>query len=375
MKCLHPVTCWQCGQTLSADCVFSPRLVFSRRAALDYFVGIYGSDFKIPMDACEMSVPCNKCINCQVQKRKDMSVRLAHEASQFENCCFITLTYSPENVPVTDGKPFDKSQEFFYSRHHLDVPFAEFEEQSKVGFAKHKKRLEIPCYQTLLPSDVQKFMKRLRRHLEYVPVKRRGIRDHIKKVRYFAVGEYGGKTYRPHYHIVVFGWKPSDLEHLKWHNGKEVFTSRQLQKCWRFGFSSVTEVNPYVAKYCARYVTKKFSRLGSADPRSKCVIPEFVLQSTRDGAIGATWFDKYGCDACKVGLATLRVGDMIQRVAIPRYYWNRLRKKFQDVWIKCREDKISFLLSNDTKPDMDEIKRYAEFHREKIRREVDNEVF
>jgi len=47
---------------------------------------------------------------------------------------------------------------------------------------------------TLKKTDIQKFFKRLR--------KCHGKKH--KSIKYYAVGEYGGQTLRPHYHIVIF---------------------------------------------------------------------------------------------------------------------------------------------------------------------------
>ncbi len=48
---------------------------------------------------------------------------------------------------------------------------------------------------TLRKRDVQLFLKRLRKNYKYD--------NHIK---YFCCGEYGGKTFRPHYHLIIFGF-------------------------------------------------------------------------------------------------------------------------------------------------------------------------
>lgn len=345
--CLHPVPCWICGECVSKDGVLSPNLVFSERQAYRYFQSVHRDallrpEFGLDRLVCEdmrrhlVYQPCGKCATCQIRKRKDMSVRLVHEASQYEKSCFITLTYNEDSVPMTqDGA------------------------------------------KTLLPSDVQKFIKRLRRHLEYIPKRKFNlVRDHVEKIRYFAVGEYGGKTHRPHYHIIIFGWSPSDAEIFKMHNGKPVFRSKQIEKLWQFGYSTFSEVTPYVAKYCARYVTKKFARLEAADPRDKLVVPEFVLQSTRDGAIGAKWFDKYGADSCQVGLCTIRVGRKIQKCSIPKYYWQRLRRSNLPVWLKCRDMKIAYLVAHpDVEIDLEAILRKVDFARYQHKQELDKEFF
>lgn len=361
-KCLHPTICWQCGfTTCKMDSVLSPRLVFSEVEAYRYFEGqvsdsllhcVFGRGRQIRhlMSEARIELPCGKCAACQIQKRKDMSVRLAHEASQFENCCFITLTYDEDNLPLV----LDADEK----------PITSFDAGS-----------DISARPTLCPADVQKFMKRLRRHLTYIPKKKKDGRDHIDKVRYFAVGEYGGKTHRPHYHILIFGWRPSDLQAFKLHKGRPVFRSSQIEKLWTKGYSTVCDVNPYVAKYCARYVTKKFARLSEPTKDDAFIVPEFVLQSTRDGAIGATWFDKYGAHACEVGLCTLRVGDRIQKCAIPKYYWNRLRRKALPLWLSLRDQRIAFVKSHDTSPDLDAVRRMVDVHRYRQSQEIADEVF
>ena len=352
VNCLHPVEAWICGnKPCKSDGVISPNLVFSKAKAIAYFFShapsgdFFRSEAPIlgrmrwvyrQLKECCVLMPCGKCAACQIHKRKDMSTRLTHEASLYEHSCFVTLTYDDVNCPVTD---------------------------------KGNK--------TLCPSDVQKFVKRLRRHLEYIPKRKSDGRDHVDKVRYFAVGEYGSRTHRPHYHLIIFGWSPSDKVLFKTHNGKPVYRSPQLERLWKHGYSTISDVNPRVAKYCARYVTKKFARLEDVNTL-KDIVPEFVLQSTRDGAIGAKWFDKYGADACLVGYCTYRIDDKICKAAIPDYYWHRLRRRKLPVWLKCRDDKIAFIQSHKLpcdNYDVDALKREVDVYRDKMHREAYDEFF
>lgn len=62
-------------------------------------------------------------------------------------------------------------------------------------------------------------------------------------VRYFGAGEYGEKTGRPHYHLIMFGMDPCTHE--------ETF-----KKHWEHGFVSVYEANPKVFAYVAKYLLK-----------------------------------------------------------------------------------------------------------------------
>ena len=85
--------------------------------------------------------------------------------------------------------------------------------------------------QTLLYTDIQKFLKRLRKAY-------RG------KLRYFVAGEYGEQTARPHYHMILYGWQPTDLEHLYkiQHNG--YFTSKWLANLWGMGQIQIAQAVP-----------------------------------------------------------------------------------------------------------------------------------
>lgn len=349
-KCLNPTKAWICGHRCARDGVLSPNLVFSPNEALLYFQRIGCIHL---MEHNVVSVPCGHCINCQMKKRKDMSVRLAHEASQHEKCCFLTLTYNDDNVPTTDWND-------------LSDPVKQFD--NGLG--------SLPEL-TLCPRDVQLFMKRLRRRLEY--------HLGIKGIRYFAVGEYGGRTHRPHYHVLIFGWSPSDLVYHKMHKGNVVYRSPLIEDLWTvrrsldsadrvsLGFSSVSEVTPFVAKYAARYVTKKFARISQDDSHS--IVPEFTLQSVRNGGIGATWFDKYGVHSCSLGLCTVRCSaDRISKHTIPQYYWNRLRKRNLPLWVRLRDQRIDFVKRHPSSPDFQELCNIAACAVEQIKHENQLEV-
>lgn len=95
-------------------------------------------------------VPCGKCQPCLKRNAQSWAFRLMVEEKKSFYSLFVTLTYSNENVPVC-----------------------------KNGMTLNKK-------------DVQKFFKRLRKNNPGISLK------------YFVVGEYGTKTWRPHYHFLIF---------------------------------------------------------------------------------------------------------------------------------------------------------------------------
>lgn len=103
-------------------------------------------------------IPCGKCYVCLKRKISGWCFRLTEEEKYHQDSLFITLTYDTKNVPFT-----------------------------RAGQMSLHKR------------DVQLFLKRLR--------KANSQGNATRSIKYFAVGEYGGFTRRPHYHLILFGAK------------------------------------------------------------------------------------------------------------------------------------------------------------------------
>lgn len=117
----------------------------------------------------------------------------------------------------------------------------------------------------LIPNDLQLFMKRLRHH--YAP-----------GIRFYGVGEYGGQTWRPHYHVALFG--VGIAEHP--FDPKTGFIKAgPIFESWDLGGVHVCELNETVAHYIAGYVTKKMT--APDDPRLEGRHPEFSRMSLRPG--------------------------------------------------------------------------------------------
>ncbi len=67
-------------------------------------------------------------------------------------------------------------------------------------------------------------------------------RRHISPLRYFACGEYGETTHRPHYHILLFN--------LDYDNHSS------LSKSWTKGSIHIGDVNNETIAYTAKYIMK-----------------------------------------------------------------------------------------------------------------------
>lgn len=150
----------------------------------------------------------------------------------------------------------------------------------------------LPSNNSLKKSDFQKFVKRLRRHIE------------PKKIRYYYCGEYTDDDRRPHFHALIFGLDFNDKYEI-YNEGKEkLYRSPTLEKLWKLGFSSTGTVTFQSAAYIAGYCLKKINGK-KAEQYYKHVTkhgelvdlePEFAMGSRNPG-IGAKWIEKYMKDA------------------------------------------------------------------------------
>lgn len=122
----------------------------------------------------------------------------------------------------------------------------------------------IPAGASLQPRDLQLWLKRLRSAI--APA----------KVRFYAVGEYGDKTQRPHYHVALFGLPV------------RVPLDKHSQTCecvlcasWSMGLVHVGAITMESAAYVASYTVKKMTQV--TDPRLAGRHPEFARMSLRPG--------------------------------------------------------------------------------------------
>lgn len=222
-----------------------------------------------------ITVPCGKCIGCFLERARQWSVRVVHEASLWPVNSFVTLTYDNESLPRCwpGGPP------------------------------------------TLQVRDVQLFMKRLRKA-------RTGDR-----VRFFQAGEYG-RLGRPHYHAVLFNCDFPDKQACgSGPGGHTLYRSEELASLWPQGFSTIGAVTKESSSYVARYAVKKVRELspeaGAAASganrgkyRGDGSEKEFLTMSRRPG-IGALWFEKFYRDIYPADKMVLSGGTVVRP---PRYY-------------------------------------------------------
>lgn len=195
---------------------------------------------------------CGRCKLCRSKKSSEYCFRAACETFTYPvNPLFVTLTYAPSTLP-SEG---------------------------------------------LCLRDLQNFFKRLRFRLDQF--------GYSTNFRYLAVGEYGSKEGRPHYHIIFWNL-PSDTPLIqlrmqsfiryawtRFHlddNGSKI--SFVLPKSHKRVYSresiGIVKILP-VTEGCPSYITKYFQK----DCPNVCNYPgkTFLVSSRGNGGIGSQYID------------------------------------------------------------------------------------
>ncbi len=226
-----------------------------------------------------LQLPCGQCIGCRIDRSRQWANRCMLELQYHDSAFFVTLTYDDFHVPKS-----------YYP-------------DPETG--------EAHTSLTLCKRDFQLWMKRLRKKFS------------DDKIRFFACGEYGDKTKRPHYHAIVFGLHLDDL--VKYKTVKEgdsyytYYNSVSLQETWPNGFVVVGQVTWESCAYVARYVTKKLSGEQGDFYKKLNLVPEFSDMSRRPG-IARQYYDDHGKDIydnAYINICTPKGG---RKFKPPRYF-------------------------------------------------------
>lgn len=222
---------------------------------------VFREDQGFPNTKTEL--PCGQCIGCRLDRARMWAARIMNEAQLYTWNCFVTLTYKDD--PITLNK-----------------------------------------------DDIQQFMHNLRQRRERHEKKNQ---LNPQPIRFYQCGEYGEQFSRPHHHIILFNYYPSDAKYFKRHNGNNVYISEELSEVWPHGLHSVQELTYDSAAYCAKYILKK--QTGErAEQHYNGLEPEFTTMSRRPG-IGKKWFEKFKNDVYNHDRMVLGPNVILRP---PRYY-------------------------------------------------------
>lgn len=230
-----------------------------------------------------VEIPCGRCIGCRLDKSRQWANRCMFESIYHRDNVFLTLTYDDVHKPISISK--------------------------LTG--------EVTPFGNLCPEHLTKFIKDLRRYYEY--------HYNITGIRFYACGEYGSKSLRPHYHLIVFGLPIYDKQFLfKNSNGDSIYTSKTIESLWPYGMSAVASVSWDSCAYVARYVMKKQTGEQAVKERYDALgqMPEFVRMSRRPG-IGYMYYAD-NCDKFYITDSVIVPDSGGSKVVKPPKYFDRL---------------------------------------------------
>ena len=225
-----------------------------------------------------IEIPCGKCIECRLAYSRQWAERMMLEAQQYVDNYFVTLTYADQYL-----------------------------HWSSDGF-----------YNTLDKKDVQDFMKRLRRHFE------------PDKIRFYAAGEYGDRTKRPHYHLILFNLHLDDLEVIGYSGKYPLYNSAVLSKIWPFGHVVISPISWDTCAYTARYVVKKQKGYNKYFYEELGIEPEFCLMSRRPG-IARQYFDDNYQKIYETDEIIYGTQDGGHKIKPPRYF-DKCLENIDETW-------------------------------------------
>lgn len=211
----------------------------------------------------DVVVPCGSCPFCAATKRSDWALRLHYESKKHSVKKFVTLTYADPHLVFRHGVP-----------------------------QLHKRHLQL-------------WFKR--------------VRKTGAQIRYYGVGEYGSRTFRPHYHVILFGNVDDDV----------------LRKCWPHGHVHIGSVTDQSIMYTLGYIVNgKGYQMRTNRERP------FALMSLRP-AIGSNYLSPAMTAWHKSGRKNYALIDGVRR-HLPRYYKTKIFSKVDLVRIAVRDQKAVF---------------------------------
>lgn len=219
-------------------------------------------------------LPCGRCLKCRIDKRNEWTWRLSAEL-RYSDGVFVTLTIDEDNM--------------------------------------------LPS-RSVYKASLQRFFKRLRKKLG------------DRKIKYYAVSEYGLQDMRPHYHCIIVGLscgKPltADLGDIP-----------LIRSCWKYGFIKVEPACKSNIRYVLKYLDKE-QDVKKWKRELPQLTPPFHIMSQ---GIGAYWI-------CNEGRKLIGENEMFYYDnafrPLPRYYKEKLglidkyRTDYKDVSVWQRLSK------------------------------------
>lgn len=209
----------------------------------------------------EIVTPCGHCEACRMRKSNKLHNLIDLHSTSYKYCLFVGLTYYQYLIPKAKLYDYDEST-FLINEDGVilsETPkISEIEKDKLYKKVQSKKGRALPygVIPYLDSHDLRLFLVRLRQRIKtkFCKVVKRNdskkFRLEPNKYRtdetftYYAIGEYGPETFRPHFHILLFFNQSETLQALE----------RHIHKAWQLGNCDIRLSDNNVTNYVSSYV-------------------------------------------------------------------------------------------------------------------------
>lgn len=209
---------------------------------------------------------CGQCVNCLRHKGAQLAVRLFRETNANPLVYFLTFTYRNNALPVRSfvRTICEETGEVMFESapRWIDEPkeslrfYRECPGEMKTNKDGKRSKLCRPLVEDISTP----FSQYMTLKTTYWSLRVKDMQDALKRFRtkcdtkfkYFICPEYGGLTFRPHYHMAVVGLNNADKDKLvaEWPYGnvyvQKVDTSAPDKSV------QIAKMSAYVSKYCCK---------------------------------------------------------------------------------------------------------------------------
>lgn len=244
-----------------------------------------------------MIAPCGHCTACSVVSGNKKDLLIQAHSSSYKCVAFVTLTFSNDNLPF--GRLVDVgSRTYLVDNDCDDIILSDFDlikdSDKEILYDKFRcvnghnyKRGLIPYLDySVLPLFFASLRQALLQKRKRVYDNSTNSKFHYErneyysteKINYYLVGEYGTRSFRPHFHILFFFNDPNFYTIL----------SKLISKIWKYGSVNCKVSSGQASSYVASYVA------------SNVCIP-FILKSSqiRPRALHSIHFGYKLFESCK----------------------------------------------------------------------------
>lgn len=229
-------------------------------------------DHKYRFSTDVVMAPCGKCDECLHQKQNEYFVRWYRQALESNLVQFLTLTYRPQNVPISERSgvvDMDTGeinwQDLRIVSSRSDVYQSEdFKNASKTLRYMKKKPSGVVCTcekfefdgfkgiaqysYSLCREDVRLWLKNCRVRYQ------RQFGEKLPEFKYSAIGEYGSERARPHVHICFFGLTRKQVAFFA-DDWRKRYGFTFLESCKARNVDG-SDAYAILSRYVSKYVTK-----------------------------------------------------------------------------------------------------------------------